>query len=102
MLVLRFPFGTSQQSNVLTVIHDAFQPLSFWSNFMPSNSFDGVAMDTHIYLMFTDVCVCNYTVSPDAPIELHWHTLGRLTPLDHFAQWPTANPDPMRQRRGSS
>jgi hypothetical protein len=59
MLVLRFPFGTSQQSNVLTIIHDAFQPLSFWSNFMPSNRFDGVAMDTHIYLMFTNqVRVC--------------------------------------------
>ena len=57
--VLRYPFGTSQQSNVLTVIHDAFQPLSFWNNFMPSNRFDGVAMDTHIYQMFSDqVCVC--------------------------------------------
>jgi hypothetical protein len=58
ILTLRFPFGTSQQSNTLTVIHDAFQPLSFWDNFMHPPQIQGVAMDTHIYQVFSDqVCV---------------------------------------------
>jgi glucan 1,3-beta-glucosidase len=63
ILTLRFPFGTSQQSNTLTVIHDAFQPLSFWNNFMHPPQFQGVAMDTHIYQMFSDQ-VCIRRLSP--------------------------------------
>lgn len=42
---------------MLTVlIHDAFQPLKYWRGFMdPSNGkHNGVAMDTHIYQMFTN------------------------------------------------
>lgn len=56
----RFPFGTSQQSNLAVMIHDAFQPLSFWDNFMPSPNWQGVLLDTHIYQMFS-VSVCYYT-----------------------------------------
>jgi aryl-phospho-beta-D-glucosidase BglC (GH1 family) len=51
-LPLSYPNG--QQSNVVTLIHDAFQPLSYWNNFMPRGKFVGVAIDTHIYQMFTD------------------------------------------------
>jgi len=50
---IRYPFGTPQQSNTLTLIHDAFLPLSYWNGFMQSPQFIGVAMDTHIYQMFT-------------------------------------------------
>ncbi|KAJ3757523.1 exo-beta-1,3-glucanase [Lentinula raphanica] len=53
---IRYPYGSSQQSNTLVLIHDAFQPLSYWDGFLtPSdNGAQGVAMDTHIYQMFTD------------------------------------------------
>ncbi|KAF5313187.1 hypothetical protein D9619_002623 [Psilocybe cf. subviscida] len=50
---IRFPFGTSQQSNLAVLIHDAFQPLSYWAGFMPSSGFQGVLLDTHIYQMFS-------------------------------------------------
>jgi glucan 1,3-beta-glucosidase len=52
ILPLSYPRG--QQSNVVTLIHDAFQPLSYWTNFMPREFFFGVAIDTHIYQMFVD------------------------------------------------
>lgn len=53
----RYPFGSDQQSNTLVLINDAFQPLSYWNNFMPRPKWEGVAMDTHIYQMFSDdVC----------------------------------------------
>ncbi|KAJ7361425.1 glycoside hydrolase family 5 protein [Mycena albidolilacea] len=50
---IRFPFGTSQQSNTVVLIHDAFQPLSFWNGVLTFPSFEGVAMDTHIYTIFS-------------------------------------------------
>lgn len=49
----RYPYGSSTQSNTVVLIHDAFQDLSYWNGFMTSG-FDGVAMDTHIYQMFSD------------------------------------------------
>lgn len=52
ILLLRYRNG--QESNVVTLIHDAFQPLSYWTNFMPRGEFVGVAIDTHIYQMFMD------------------------------------------------
>ncbi|KAG6813230.1 hypothetical protein H0H92_013117 [Tricholoma furcatifolium] len=52
------PSGTSQQSNTVVVLHDAFQPLSYWNGFMvPSKGYQGVMMDTHIYQMFSDAQV---------------------------------------------
>ena len=60
---LSYPNG--QQSDVVTLIHDAFQPLSYWTNFMPRGEFVGVAIDTHIYQMFMDE-VCLRYMSLDA------------------------------------
>ncbi|KAI0783083.1 exo-beta-1,3-glucanase [Abortiporus biennis] len=50
---IRFPFGTSQESNTVVLLHDAFQPLSYWSGFQTAPGWQGVAMDTHIYQMFS-------------------------------------------------
>ncbi|KDR85713.1 hypothetical protein GALMADRAFT_218808 [Galerina marginata CBS 339.88] len=50
---IRYPFGTSQQSNLVVMIHDAFQPLSYWTGFMPAPNWQGVIIDTHIYQMFS-------------------------------------------------
>lgn len=65
-----FPFGTSQQGNTVVLLHDAFQPLryvrfqeftitvliitiSYWQGFQTAPGWQGVAMDTHIYQMFS-------------------------------------------------
>ena len=53
VLCPRFPFGSSEQSNLVVMIHDAFQPLSYWNGFMPSPNWQGVVLDTHIYQMFS-------------------------------------------------
>ncbi|KAF9015697.1 exo-1,3-beta-glucanase [Cyathus striatus] len=50
---IRYPYGSSQQSNTVVMIHDAFQPLSYWDGFMSSPSWQGVILDTHIYQMFS-------------------------------------------------
>jgi len=50
----RYPYGTSQQSNTLELIHDAFQPLSYWNGWETPPNYQGVAMDTHIYQMFSN------------------------------------------------
>jgi len=50
---IRYPFGTDQQSNTVVMIHDAFQPVSSWNNFMNPPTFEGVILDTHIYQMFS-------------------------------------------------
>lgn len=35
------------------MIHDTFQPLSYWDGFMPYPNWQGVIIDTHIYQMFS-------------------------------------------------
>ena len=42
------------QSNTLVLIHDAFKGLSYWNGFMTGGDWPGVAMDIHIYQMFTN------------------------------------------------
>ncbi|KAG8931005.1 exo-1,3-beta-glucanase [Tulasnella sp. 418] len=51
---IRYPFGNDQQGNLLEVIHDAFQPLGYWNDFANYPQFEGVAMDTHIYEVFSN------------------------------------------------
>ncbi|KAH7930932.1 glycoside hydrolase family 5 protein [Leucogyrophana mollusca] len=51
---IRYPYGSAKQSNTVELIHDAFQPLSYWNGFETGSNFQGVAMDTHIYQMFSD------------------------------------------------
>jgi len=41
--------------NIIPVIHDAFQALSYWTDFMPSYlGYSNVVMETHHYEMFND------------------------------------------------
>jgi hypothetical protein len=54
---IRFPYGSSQQSNTLVMLHDAFMPVSYWQGFMQQPGWQGVAMDVHRYQVFSDeVC----------------------------------------------
>ncbi|KAM6498669.1 exo-beta-1,3-glucanase [Amanita muscaria] len=50
---IRYPYGTSQQSNTIVLLHDAFQPPSYWGGFMSPPNYQGVMMDTHVYQMFS-------------------------------------------------
>jgi len=52
--IIRYPYGTSQESNTVVMIHDAFQPVSYWNNFMPPSEYNKVFLDTHIYQVFSD------------------------------------------------
>jgi glucan 1,3-beta-glucosidase len=49
-------YGNIRQSgtDVVEVIHDAFQDLSYWSGVMPSSGYQNVMMDTHHYEIFSD------------------------------------------------
>jgi hypothetical protein len=48
-------YPTGQVSNILALIHNAFQSLDYWNGFMSKyTQYAGVAMDTHIYQMFDD------------------------------------------------
>ncbi|KAH7927594.1 glycoside hydrolase family 5 protein [Leucogyrophana mollusca] len=54
---IRNPGGSSQQSNTVVLIHDAFQPRSYWEGFETAPDYTGVAMDTHIYQVFSNADV---------------------------------------------
>jgi glucan 1,3-beta-glucosidase len=43
-----------KSANTLEMIHDAFQPLSDWNGWQRPPQYQGVAIDTHIYQMFTE------------------------------------------------
>ncbi|KAF8159780.1 exo-1,3-beta-glucanase [Crassisporium funariophilum] len=86
---IRFPFGTSQQSNTVVMIHDAFQPISSWNDFMPPPNFPGVILDTHIYQMFSEednhktnaqhisaACYERFSLASST----HWTVVGEWTP----------------------
>jgi len=47
----------ASSANTLELIHDAFQPLSYWNGWQRPPTYQGVAMDTHIYQMFSNAGV---------------------------------------------
>jgi hypothetical protein len=53
LFIPSFPFGNSQQSNLVVMIHNAFQPLSYWNGFMSPPHWEGVILDTHLYQVFS-------------------------------------------------
>lgn len=55
----RYPYlpSSSAEGNALLIIHDAFQPLSYWDGFMPPPQYQGVMLDTHIYQVFSQADV---------------------------------------------
>jgi hypothetical protein len=67
-----------KSANTLEMIHDGFQPLEYWNGWQRPPQYQGVALDTHIYQMFTD------DVSP-----LIWvfkiASVTWLDPLGHIA-----------------
>jgi aryl-phospho-beta-D-glucosidase BglC (GH1 family) len=78
---IRYPHGTSTQSNTVVLLHDAFQPLSYWNGFETTPNFQGVAMDTHIYQVFSN-----------ADVQMSWQShidtaCGTQSTLSNFDLW---------------
>lgn len=90
---IRFPFGTSEQSNTLVLIHDAFQPLSYWSGFLTPPQHQGAAIDTHIYQVFSDDLLA---LSEDQHIAQACSHSSELATFDIWAivgEWSPARTD---------
>ncbi|KAK7434061.1 hypothetical protein VKT23_020387 [Stygiomarasmius scandens] len=79
---IRFPYGTSQQGNTLVLLHDAFQDAGAWKGFMPPPEWQGVAMDTHIYQIFS-----NEEVSRTEQEHIDY-ACSRASTLESFDLWP--------------
>jgi hypothetical protein len=47
------PYGKHSQSDTLVLFHDAFQNLSYWTEFNDPK-YKGAAFDTHIYTVFSE------------------------------------------------
>lgn len=95
ILPKRYPTG--QSSNILVLIHDAFQSLDYWNGFMSKGSqYIGVGMDTHRYQMFDDQ-VCPSSTPPGA-FDQHPLMGGHLTTADCIARRSRAYPVCVRKR----
>ncbi|KAG6337057.1 hypothetical protein ID866_2010 [Astraeus odoratus] len=90
---IRYPDGTSQQSNTVEMIHDAFQPLSYWNGWEVPSDYQGVAMDTHIYQVFSDSDV---QMTQQQHINAACETQSTLSNFDLWivvGEWTTAITD---------
>jgi hypothetical protein len=75
------------------LLHDAFKGLAYWNDFMTGSGYQGVAMDTHIYQMFSqDVR------HPAAAAVLGWTDLTR-TPVGRIPHERPTHLLRMLQRR---
>lgn len=50
----RYPFGNNDKSGLALVIHDGFQPLNTFENYMTEPEYEDVLLDTHNYQVFND------------------------------------------------
>lgn len=97
---IRFPFGSSEQSNTVVLIHDAFQPLSFWDGVLTPPASQGVAMDTHQYQIFSDAQVA---LSQQGHISAACALQGELSSFDLWTivgEWTPASTDCARNLNG--
>lgn len=75
---IRYANGPTQ-TNTVVLIHDAFQPSDYWTNFLTPPAFQGVAIDTHIYQVFSNDLVA---MSEDAHIALACNQTNVLSKYD--------------------
>ena len=53
------------------LISDAFQDLTYWNGYMQPHAFEGVALDTHIYQVFSnEVRALCLPASPLSPADV--------------------------------
>ncbi|KAK2464927.1 hypothetical protein APHAL10511_003003 [Amanita phalloides] len=86
---IRYPYGSSRQSDTIVFFHDAFLPPSYWKGFMPPPDHQGIVMDSHLYQIANSAglslsesqhiqTACKTTSSLE---ELRlWHIVGEWTP----------------------
>lgn len=84
-------YGRLRQStpNVALSVHDAFLPLSSWSDAFPSDRYSSVLLDTHIYTVFDPNSVAlSFSQRVQAYCNMHQglarsdsHILTRVLPL---------------------
>ena len=77
---VRYGHGSTQTDTVV-LIHDAFQPPSYWSGFLTPPNHHGVAIDTHIYQIFHDDLIA---LSPEQHISL---ACNRTKTLSEYELW---------------
>ncbi|KAI4528868.1 glycoside hydrolase family 5 protein [Schizophyllum commune Loenen D] len=96
---IRYPFGSSRKSNTVELIHDAFQDLSYWNGFMTSG-FEGVAIDTHIYTIFSNA---EAAMSFNQHVSTVCNKQGALSSFDLWTivgEWTPAYTDCARYLNG--
>lgn len=89
---IRYATGSSE-TNTVVLLHDAFQTADYWAGFMTAPDFQGVAMDTHIYQVFSDDYVA---MSEQDHIDLACSQRSNLSQYDLgviVGEWAPANTD---------
>lgn len=84
--IIRYPNGKgAAESNTLVLIHDAFQPVSYWNGFMPSPQYQNYALDKHIYQIFSDDVSFHMNTAQSCPDVLK-HSAGKSQERDGSSQ----------------
>lgn len=50
----RYPWGSSSKSGLAIVVHDGFQPISYFDNYLNEPDYESVLLDHHQYTVFSD------------------------------------------------
>ncbi|THV07475.1 exo-beta-1,3-glucanase [Dendrothele bispora CBS 962.96] len=90
----------SSHPNAKVLIHDAFQPLDSWQGFMTPPDFQNVAMDKHIYQVFSDA---ENQMSEDQHIQTACGYAQQLSSFDlelYIGEWSPAKTDCARYLNG--
>ncbi|KAK7465452.1 hypothetical protein VKT23_005430 [Stygiomarasmius scandens] len=90
----------SSHPNGKVLIHDAFQPLDSWQGFMTPPDFQNVAMDKHIYQVFSDA---ENQMSENQHIQTACGYSQQLSSFDlelYVGEWSPAKTDCARYLNG--
>lgn len=88
---IRYPYGNPIQGPLLSVISDAFQPLTYWDDFQTDKN--GVIFDNHYYSIFSNAEVAR---SWNQHIEFACARASVLTASNHkvlVGEWSLASTD---------
>ncbi|PPR05615.1 hypothetical protein CVT26_009136, partial [Gymnopilus dilepis] len=89
---IRYPYGTSQSSNLVVMISVGFQSVDFWDNFMPPPKWEGVLLETRYYQIWTDADnALSYTQHIENICKAKSTLSGSLWTV--VGEWTTASTD---------
>jgi len=78
-----------KSANTLEMIHDAFQPLSYWNGWQRPPQYQGVALDTHIYQIFTldvSLLILCFKSASMTWLDLLGHSTIAIATHSHYVQ----------------